>query len=224
MQQPPQGRPPMPPYRPPGTGPPPTGGPPGRPPGAPPPGGGYPPSGVPQGYVPAPPAYAPPAAAAYAGMPRKRRGALRFVAGSCVFSAWFTLVVCLLLAGFSFLSGMGAAGAAASSISGGSSSSSGSPLGGMLGGQGAGSGIEGLGLPGGGTTPNPADALMPLLGGFIAPLFFASGVFSVVTGVVSCLLFLGLGQACCALLDMEEQACQNGQALNQILMRLSAGR
>jgi hypothetical protein len=50
----------------------------------------------------------------------------------------------------------------------------------------------------------------------------ASGVFTLVSGVVCWLLFLGLGQACYAIMDLEEQAYQNSQTLEILVARLGA--
>src|SRR5437868_5409243 len=86
MQQPPYGRPPSQPYRPPGNPPPQSS-------------AGY---AQAHGY----PGAAPGVPAAPAA--RKRRGSLRFLASTCVFSAWLTLVVSVLLALWSFVSAAGA--------------------------------------------------------------------------------------------------------------------
>jgi hypothetical protein len=74
-------------------------------------------------------------------------------------------------------------------------------------------------LPGGGAGP-----LLGLLGSALPVLCIAGGVFSLVSGVVTFLLFLGLGQACYVLLDLEQQSLQMSQAIQIILARLGAGR
>lgn len=220
MQQPPPGRPPGPPYRPPQGQPPRAATPP--PPGY---GGATPPPSGATGYGTAP--LAPPPVP-LAAPRKKKRGALRFVASSCVFSAWLTLIFSLLFAGGSFLAGAAAmstaAKAAASSnyfptppsatgtvpglegdeLGGIKSPFGGSPLGG--------SPLGGLG--------NPLDMLKSL----IAPMSFISGTFTLVSGVVGFILFLGLAQACYALLDLEEQSFQMAQTLQIIVTRLGPGR
>lgn len=227
MQQPP-GRPGPNPQRPGGP-------PPGHVPGASPPPGGY---GRPQ---PPPqyqqPQYAPPPAQAVPpqhpggaapvllppAKPRKSRVSLRFLASTCIFSGWFTLIVSILFAGGSVVAGMSTQRA----FSPGQTqyfpqapaqpetsidvdgiqipTSPGGPLGGgPLGGGGAAMG--GMGA---------------LLDGLKGPLFFVSAVVTLVTGVVSCLLFLGLGQVCYVLLDLEEQTYNITQTLQLIGSRLS---
>lgn len=232
MQQPPPGRPPGPPYRPPQGQPPRT---------APPPPPSYsapvhPPQapGNTPGY--GAPAVPPPGVLA---MPRrKKRGALRFVAASCVFSAWLTLIFSLIFAGGSFLGGAAAmrlpkSPAASSSMPGsmpipslpapgstanapglegddlgvGSMPFGGSPLGG--------SPLGGNPLGGG-----PFD----LIREFLPAISFASGAFTLVTGIVGFVLFLGMAQACYALMDLEDQTFQMAQTLQMIVNRLGPGR
>jgi hypothetical protein len=168
---------------------------------------------------------------------RKKRGALRFVATSCVFSAWLTLIFSLLFAGGSFLAGAAATAALSKAPAASSSPYSlpsipvPSP-----GARGAASGLEGEelsalpsspfgGSPLGGDSPlggigNPLD----MIKGMIPGISFASGVITLVSGVVGFILFLGLAQACYALLDLEEQSFQMAQTLQMIVARLGAGR
>jgi hypothetical protein len=166
---------------------------------------------------------------------RKKRGALRFVAASCVFSAWLTLIFSLLFAGGSFLAGAAAmrlpkAPAASSPLAipslpapgstanapglegddlgMGSAPFGGSPLGG--------SPLGGNPLGGGG----PFELIRELLPG----ISFASGAFTLVTGIVGFVLFLGMAQACYALMDLEDQTFQMAQTLQMIVTRLGPGR
>lgn len=157
---------------------------------------------------------------------------LRFLAGTCVFSGWATLALAVLTAGFAFMSAAGAArgNAAASRASTNyfppSTSTPGLP--GVPGATGVGvpgidsdatEAIGDLGLPGlGGRGPGLAGAadffkgLMPLL-------WTLSGVVTLVSGIVTCLLFLGLGQACYVLLDLEQQTHDLSETMRQFLMR-----
>ena len=163
---------------------------------------------------------------------RKKRGALRFVASSCVFTAWLTLIFSLLFAGGSFLAGAAAMAAVKSAPA---TSPLSIPVPPSPGATGAASGLEGdelnalpsspFGGAGAGNSPlggmgNPLD----MIKGLIAPLSFVSGVFTLVSGVVGFILFLGLAQACYALLDLEDQSFQMAQTLQMIVARLGAGR
>jgi hypothetical protein len=159
---------------------------------------------------------------------RKKRGALRFVAASCVFSAWATLIFSLLFAGGSFLAGLSAAanaGKAAAATGNYFPTPTPSPGGiGMPGAGGDELGIGGSsGSPLGGLMPGPGAA-MGMLTGMIAPLCFASGTFTLVTGIVGFILFLGMAQACYALLDLEEQSFEMSLTLQTIVARLGSLR
>lgn len=61
----------------------------------------------------------------------------------------------------------------------------------------------------------------PLLGKALAALTIGGALFTLVSGVVTFILFLGLGQACYALLDVEEQQHQMNDTLGIILARLA---
>lgn len=180
-----------------------------------------------------PPAYQQPyAAAAVAAPRRKKRGGLRFVAGSCVFSAWATLILSILFAVGSFMAGAAAAATAARATSGSqyfpSPSASPSP---EL--PGSSTGLPGLGGdelggmgngPLGGAGPMAGiGAMMGMLQAFIPGICFASGAFTLVSGIVGFVLFLGIAQACYALLDLEEQSFVMSQTLNTIVARLGSG-
>jgi hypothetical protein len=166
-------------------------------------------------------------------IPAKKRSALRFLAGSCVFSAWATLVISVLLAVGSFLGGFGALATQQRVTSGtqyfqSTPTPTATPA--PTGETDEFSGIPGLG--GGGATGNPLARpglpdLSGALSGFqalLAPMFFVSGLITLVTGVLCFLLFLGLGQACYVLLDLEEHQHQLAQVLQMIVARLGTGR
>lgn len=147
--------------------------------------------------------------------PRKSRGALKFLAGTCVFSAWITLALSLLGAAFSFM------GAAAASASLGAASRSQQyfptqPPGGLLPGMGGLDGGGGASLPmPGGPFSGGADLLQKAL----PALGIAGGVFTLVTGIVTFLLFLGLGQAFYVLIDLEEQQTRMENMLQVLTLR-----
>lgn len=239
MQNPPSGRPPQGPQPPrPTTLPPPVSRPvPAAPPagygatpGTPPP--GVPPSGAPPqwsqeptqygsapyGSVP-PPTYGPPVSTAG---PRKSRRSLRFLASTCIFTAWLTLVLSVLGGGISIF--MGLAGLATSSAA--SSSSNYFPAPPAAGGGGimGGDGTEMPALPGLGNGGSGGGMAMfaPILGRLMAALSLGGGLFTLVSGVVTFLLFLGLGQACVALIDVEEQQYRMNDTLGIILARLNS--
>jgi hypothetical protein len=201
-----------------------------RPPQAPPPGyspPGYSPPGYPQQAAP-PPVQARPVAA-------KKRGSLRFLAATCIFTAWATLVISIVTALVSF--GAGAAASRRSAMAGAATtrffpqlpttSPGGLGGGGLSGGSGEEGGL-GVDLPGigggGGAAGIGPGAFMQMMQPYVGPLMYASGVLALVTGVVTFLLFLGLGQACYALLDLEEQSARMAQALDAIVARLGVGR
>lgn len=162
--------------------------------------------------------------------PRKGRGSLRFLAGTCIFSGWLTLVVSLILAVVSVTAGFAAQRTNLAATTGtqyfpqAPPASAGPGQSGLEGGGGLSDlGIPGIGgdsgLLGGLQKPglnfNPLSMFQSLL----APLYFISAAFTLVTGIVTCLLFLGLGQACYVLLDLEEQTFQLGQALHLVAAR-----
>jgi hypothetical protein len=75
-----------------------------------------------------------------------------------------------------------------------------------------------------GPSSNPmSPSAGTLLQQAIPALSVAGGVFTLVTGIVSFLLFLGLGQACYVLLDLEEQQGRMENML-QILTLRPGGR
>jgi hypothetical protein len=158
---------------------------------------------------------------------RKKRGALRFVAASCVFSAWATLLFSLLFAGGSFVAGLGAAANASKAAAASNYFPTPAPTapGGMgaddlgIGGSSGGAIAGGIGdlIPGPGAT-------MSMITGMIAPICFASGAFTLLTGIVGFILFLGMAQACYALLDLEEQSYEMSLTLQTIVARLGTMR
>lgn len=154
--------------------------------------------------------------------PRKSRSSLRFLAGTCVFSAWVTLVFSIVFAVMTFMAGASAAamlGTASRSQqyfpttpSMPSMPSPMDPSGGLL-------GPEGMS----GSLMNPAQGpltgMTQLIQKAIPAMSFAGGVFTLVTGIVSFLLFLGLGQACYVLLDLEEQQNRMENMLQLLTLR-----
>lgn len=164
-----------------------------------------------------PPSYGP---SVGGGSLRKSRRSLRFLASTCVFTGWLTLVLSLLGGGISLLMGIG--GLATSAAVPNTANYFPAPGGGMSGG---GDGTEMPTLPGmggGGGLGGAAGmgVLMPQLGKVIAAMTIGGALFTLVSGVVTFLLFLGLGQACYALLDMEEQQHAISDTLGIILARL----
>jgi hypothetical protein len=67
-------------------------------------------------------------------------------------------------------------------------------------------------------------AMMGLMQAFIPGLCFASGAFTLVSGIVGFILFLGVAQACFALLDLEDQTFQMAHTLGAIVARLGSGQ
>lgn len=165
--------------------------------------------------------------------PQRKRGALKFVASTCIFSAWLTLVVALLFAGASLMAGLGLSAQGAAARSGPqyfpAPTAPGMGDGGLEGGGGL--GVEGLPGLGGGGSPlggggNPLGGLANALDlrGYMAAALYGSALFNFVTGIVGFFLFLGLGQACYALLDLDEESQRQLQMLEIIAARLGAGR
>ncbi len=198
---------------------------------------------------------------------RKRRGTVKFAGGTCVFSAWTTLVFSILFAIGSFITGasLSSYGAAAERarqmppLTGGSTfpSQSGSPLGNLtppfpmprtevdpdtgaqipvadpnLGSSGSGlegtsvggSGMGGLGggMLGGGPMGAPG-AILPILAPIMsaAPMLcYASGILTLVSGIGLFLLFLGLGQTCYAVVEIEDQLERMDQNLQLLVNRM----
>ncbi len=165
--------------------------------------------------------------------PRKSRGSLRFLAGTCIFSGWLTLVVSVILAVVSVTAGFAAQRTNLAATTGTQyfPQTSSAPAGPGQSGLGEGGGlsdlgIEGLpgvggdsGLLGGLRKPGMNFNPLSMFQSLLAPLYFISGAFTLVTGIVTCLLFLGLGQACYVLLDLEEQTFQLGQGLQMLAAR-----
>ena len=150
---------------------------------------------------------------------RKPRGALRFLAGTCVVSGWLTLVLSLIGAGLSFMAGASAAatlGAPKTNYF--QQQPSPSPLDRLAPGFG---GLEGEG-GGGLTMPNPTGPLTGIgkvLQQAIPAVAFAGAIFTLMTGIVSFLLFLGLGQAFYVLIDLEEQQHRMENMLQVLTLR-----
>jgi hypothetical protein len=157
---------------------------------------------------------------------RKKRNALRFLAGTCVFSAWLTLVLSLGGALFGFISATGMAATASRAAQAAPTYLPNTPSPDNPFGSAGGLGLPGggMGLPGGGMgAPGLGDiggVLMP----FLIALSYAGAVFTLVSGIVTFLLFLGLGQACYVLLDLEEQTFRLSETLGLVVARLGAGR
>lgn len=156
------------------------------------------------------------------GKPRKSRASLRFLASSCIFSGWLTLVVSILFAAGSVVAGVAAQKAAETAATSTQyfpqAPAPAQPQG----------DLDGIGIPGmggdsgilGGAAPRPGFDFMSMFRSFLTPLYFISAGFTLLTGIVSCLLFLGLGQACYVLLDLEDQTHQITQTLQLISSRL----
>lgn len=222
MQQPPSGRPPRPPGGAPPPGTPPQGGRAPAPGNYPPPGGwGQPAQQAPSSYAP-PRVEAPPPALGVTPPKRKSRGSLKFLASTCVFSAWITLVLSVFSAfsTFMFAAGFGTmAGSMGASPSGSLTAPANPSL--------SSPGDDGLGIskpsiPGIGNLGSAMGGAM--LGQIVGPVCFAFGAFTLVSGIVTFIIFLGLGQACYVLIDLEEQSIQQGEALGIIIARLGQGR
>jgi hypothetical protein len=153
---------------------------------------------------------------------------MRFVAGSCVFSAWLTLIVSLVFGIGSVAMGAGALATAKRA----SASSNYFPTtpnsgggGGILPGFGdepGGGSAEG----GGGMAFSPMRSMMPMFDmvkSTLPVVCFASGAFSIVTGVVGFILLLGIAQLCYCILDIEEQSYQTAVTLSTLLARMNSG-
>jgi len=146
---------------------------------------------TPQAPVSPPPSAAPPSY----GPPPRRYPGLRFVASTCVVSAWITLVLSVI-GGIMMMAGGGLSAAAhAPSLM---------PSTGGEGGA-------------GGAAPNPgAEMARLVLGG----LQFAGGVMTLVTGVGGFLLLLAVGLIIYVILDMEESTRVAAQAMSAIARRM----
>jgi hypothetical protein len=173
---------------------------------------GYPPQGYPQqGYAQeAPrPVFPPPT-------PPRKRGMLRFLGGACVGSAWLTLVLSVIAALMSF--GTGASFARGKSLASGSTTNYFPPQPGYPGLDDPFAAMPGMGAgPGGGL--GLAD-LMSTLQGMAAPMMFVSGITALVGGIITFLLLLGAGQACYALIDLEERLSRTEQVLHAVASRV----
>lgn len=149
--------------------------------------------------------------------PRPRRGALKFVAHSCVASAWITLFASLILAVFMLISAQNVPMTAApaplpqSPVYSGGFSTSGDLV------------DESLGsMPGLSAPPNPGQALMGLLpspGTIFKGALIGSAAVTLFSGVILFFLFLGIGQACYALIDLEQRQFDLQDLLQQVLSR-----
>ena len=161
----------------------------------------------------------------------KKRGALKFVASTCVLSAWLTLVISLIFAGVSLMAGLGMSASSAAARSNPYLQPSQTPSLGGTPGLGSGDGLGGLegsggfgGEAGGSSIPNPLKGLGDLIDfrGMMATACYASAAFNFLTGFAGFFLFLGLGQACYALLELEEESQRTNQWLEIIAARLGA--
>jgi hypothetical protein len=158
--------------------------------------------------------------------PRKSRRSLRFLASTCVFTGWLTLILSVVGGGISLLMGLsmlagGAAAAGATNYFPPPAASS--PGGGSILGGGDPDGMPSMptlpGMPGAGGA-GLAD-LLPGIGKMMAVATIGGAIFTLVSGVVTFVLFLGLGQACYALIDMEEQQFRISDTLAIVLARLN---
>lgn len=136
-------------------------------------------------------------------VPERRHGGLRLLAGTCIGSAWITLVLSVIV-GFSLLA------APAPSLGGLQIPTRPELDPGGLGGLGGG----GLGGAGG------AGAWLPLLAG---GLRWVGALTTLGGGVLSFFLLASLGQALYLLLDVEENTRITASALAQIARRMGGG-
>jgi hypothetical protein len=138
----------------------------------------------------------PPPRPAVASVPARSYGSLRMLAGACVFSAWLTLILSVLI---------GLAMLVAPSPSAMPGMPSGLP--------GAGGGD--LGLP---QSPG-AGQLGPLLGMLAPSLKMFGAVTTIGGGILSFFFLVAMGYGLHLLLDMEENTRLTAQALVQIARR-----
>lgn len=149
---------------------------------------------------PGPPHYAPPPEALL--RPPRRYAGLRFVASTCVTSAWLTLALSII-GGVLMIAG-GAASATSSAA-------------GMLGPSASGAGAsEG----GGSAAGNALGALLPLM---LHGLQIAGGVFTIATGAITFLVLLALGMLIYVLIDTEENTRTAAAAMTAIARRMGMG-
>jgi hypothetical protein len=157
--------------------------------------------------------------------PRKSRRSLRFLASTCVFTGWITLVLSLLGGGISLIMGLSmlAGGAAAGSTNYFPPPAASSPSAGGFQGGGDSDGMPSMptlpGMPGAGGAG--LGDLLPGIGKMMAAATIGGAIFTLVSGIVTFVLFLGLGQACYALIDMEEQQFRISDTLAIVLARLN---
>lgn len=165
--------------------------------------------------------------------PRRSRSLLRFLAGTCVFTAWITLLISVLGAAAAAAVGVGAArmlapGATLSTLprlpegsalppsfpgesygvnptTPGGSAGPGSVLQDLMGGPPRGAGGE---------------QLLDLLARAWSVACFGGAALTLVSGLVMFLMFLGLGQACYVLLEVEERQLQLQDTLTILGARL----
>ena len=134
-----------------------------------------------------------PAPPSYAAPPRRYPG-LRFVASTCVVSAWITLALSVP-GGILMMFGGGLTAAA--------------QIPALTGGADTGSGP-------GAAAGHAVSAIAPIL----ASLQFAGGVFTLVTGVGGFLVLLAAGLLIYVILDMEENTRTAAQAMSAIARRM----
>ena len=70
----------------------------------------------------------------------------------------------------------------------------------------------------------PMEMLSGFTKSYMPEILYTTGAFTLVTGIVSFLLLLGVAEACYCLLDVEEQSKQNQQALQIVISRLGTLR
>lgn len=183
-----------------------------------------PPYGAPgQGPRPQPPREMPQAPLV---MPRKRpgRGALRFVAHSCVASAWITLLGSLLLSVMMFVSAANMktapdlrAPAPTFSLPG----SGGDAMNPDVLIDPSSVRLPDLGGAGGGTGDlnSALQSIMPSTGAIFRIGLVWSGVITLVSGIMLFFLFLGLGQACYAIIDLEQKQYDLADLMQHVMAR-----
>lgn len=140
----------------------------------------------------------------------KRYKTLRFLASSCIVSAWLSLGLSLLFGIGAMISGVaGLAAPTAPSIGSGGLDSGGLSGGGGLDGLGGGgAGAGGLGLGGGAAA------------GILAAVKIATGVFTIGSGVMSFFLLMWIGLQIYVLIDTEENTRMAAAAMTAIARKM----
>jgi hypothetical protein len=129
--------------------------------------------------------------------PVRRYPALRFLASGYIWSAWVTLIISIAVGGGLML---GAGFSAATTTAG--NTYPGGTSAGTSGGEGG---------------PAAMGALLQLI---VPGLKFATGVFTIATGLVTFLLLLAIGEIIFVLLDTEENTRAGAQAMTAVARRM----